>query len=239
MRTHLLVLTAAAGLLVGCPNPNTYGTPRTIEPGRISHTAAVEGWGATGTASNGATVGGFIPTFPTYQLRVGVADAVDIGGRIANLSSLGADVKINPVRGKFDLAIDPAFQWFTISTSAGTTSGNSASSSLKVFYLHLPLLLGFNLSDSFSIVLSPGVMWSVVNGTSSSGTDKSTDAAATTKGAFARFGLGLDVRITRGFALHPEVTALRNLQGDEGKVTIYMIGLGFNFGALPDFSDVH
>lgn len=237
MRTQLLVLAGAAGLLLGCPNPNIYGTPRTIEPGRVAHTVAVEGWGATGSDSAGGTVGGFVPTLPTYQLRVGVADSVDIGGRIANLSSLGADVKINPVRGNFDLAIDPAFQWFTISSTASSSSGNSTTASLKVFYLHLPLLLGFNLSDKFSIVLSPGIMWSVVSGSST--TDKSTDAAATTKGAFARFGLGFDIRVARNFALHPEVTALRNLQADEGKVTIYMLGLGFNFGTLPDFSDVH
>ena len=228
MRTQLLLVAGAAGALLGCPNPNTYGTPRTVEPGKVTHTVAAEAWGATGETPGGASVGGTTPAPPTYQARIGVADSVDIGLRLANFSSLGADVKLNPLRGNFDLAVAPGVQWFKI--TVGTASAS-------VYYLHLPLLLGINLNEMFSIVATPGLLYSVVSG--STGTASGKDAAATTKGVFARFGLGLDIRLANNrFALHPEITAMRNLQGDEGKVTIYMMGLGFNFGSLPKFDDV-
>jgi hypothetical protein len=36
--------------------------------------------------------------------------------------------------------------------------------------------------------------------------------------------------------LHPEITFLRNLGGDN--TITYIAGLGFNFGAMPNYDDV-
>src|SRR5688572_24428509 len=153
----LVVVGLAAGLL-GCPNPQTYGTPRTTPSGKIQHTVALEGFHAaaksvttTSTGPGGTPVVRedtstlTLPMMPTYQLRVGVADRVDIGARVTNLSALGGDVKWNFVKGEsVDLAVNPGVQvnYFAV---------NSAS--IFILYGHLPVLVGFNFGESATLVL--------------------------------------------------------------------------------------
>jgi hypothetical protein len=153
---RLGVLVGGAALCTGCPNPNTYGTPRTTPVGRVQHTLAAEGFGATfeqpivrsdgstGTRSDGGT----LPNFPSYHLRVGVADEVDVGVKVLNMSAIGADVKWNFIKGDtFDMAAVPGFQVFHFSTNnVGITQ----------FWGNLPLLFGINVSDSVTIVPSVG-----------------------------------------------------------------------------------
>src|SRR6185312_760317 len=90
-------------------------------------------------------------------------------------------------------------------------------------------------SRTVSLVLAPGITWGFVSGTATS-TNNGTDQASATTGAIGRFGLGVDFRLTPGFALHPEITFLRGLGTDN--TLIYMAGLGFNFGAMPNYDDV-
>lgn len=223
---------ALALLATGCPNPNTYGTPRTTPVGRVQHTVAAEGISyklKDSPQDGGETATGSFPTFPTYQLRVGVADRVDIGARISNLSSVGADVKWNFLRTEgFDMAIVPGFQVFHIGGStAGTTSGYTQ------FYGNLPLVLGVNLAESISIVPTAGVTYGYNSATTV--TDDSS-AAASIDGLIVRAGLGLNFRISPKFAMHPEVTMLQFLNAEnEPKVRLFIFGLGFNFGNLPKF----
>jgi hypothetical protein len=227
-------LGALATFCLGCPNPNTYTTPRTIGSGRVSHSVAAEAWGFSvpGTSSNGGatTVTGTLPTFPTYTLRIGVGDFAEIGARLANASSLGADIKVNFLRSAFlDLAIDPSGQVFQFSESSGGTT-----SSVSVFYLHVPLLVGLNLSRSLTLVLAPGFTYGFAStAVSSSGGQ---DQASGTTGALGRLGFGLDIRMSPGFALHPEITFLRTLESEA--TTLYILGIGFNFGAMPNYDDV-
>src|SRR5690606_2747557 len=80
-----LLLSCAALLLTRCPNPNTYGTPRTVAPGKVSHSIAAEwvGWSFKVVAPSDSDSdappaeltesGGFIVP-PSYALRVGVSD---------------------------------------------------------------------------------------------------------------------------------------------------------------------
>jgi hypothetical protein len=226
----------ALGLLgTGCPNPNTYGTPRTIPAGKIAHTVAAEfiGYRATRrdvyvSESEPRDVGATIPVMPSYMLRVGIADRFDFGFRAANFTSLGIDLKANFVRTpSFDLAIDPMVQW------AGILVDST--------HYHFPLLIGINLSDAFSIVATPGIMYAT------SSLDKTKDLAAVaqlmgTTGLSMRFGLGFDARVSPKFAVHPEVTLLRALNPPKDtefeNVTIFVFGVGFNLGRLPDYSDV-
>jgi hypothetical protein len=227
-------LGALAIICVGCPNPNTYTTPRTVGSGRVSHSIAAESWGFSvpSSTAGGARTTGSIPTFPTYTLRLGIGDSVEIGGRIANMSSLGADVKWNFIRsGLFDVALDPAAQIFQIGTTDSTTN---TSASISVIYLHAPLLLGLNLSRVVTLVLSPGITYGIVSAgvNSSSGQD----SASATSGPLGRLGFGVDLRLSPGFALHPEITFLRNF--DSNATTLYILGIGFNFGSLPNFDDV-
>jgi hypothetical protein len=228
---RLGALAAIAALCTGCPNPNTYGTPRTTPAGKISHSLAAEAWGASVTDFDGDSVGaGPYPTAPTYTLRVGLADTVDIGARISNLSSIGADVKWNFIKSDgFDMAIDPSFQLFHFSVSAG-----SSSSSLTAVYLNAPLMFGINLGESVSIVPTLGVTYGFASADVE--TEDASDSASGTSGLMARPGLGFDFRISPRFAIHPEITMLRTLTGDgDESTTMYMFGLGFNFGNLPHY----
>jgi hypothetical protein len=229
---HAAVVGGLALLATGCPNPNTYGTPRTTPVGRVQHTVAAEGISyklQDTPADGGETATGTFPTFPTYQLRVGVADRVDIGARISNLSSVGADVKWNFVRSEsFDLAIVPGFQVFHLSgSSAGTTSGYTQ------FYGNVPLVFGINLAESVSIVPTAGVTYGYNSATAVS---DDSSAAASIDGMILRAGLGFNFRVSPKFAMHPEVTMLQFLNGDnDPQVRLFIFGLGFNFGNLPVF----
>jgi len=223
-------------LLTGCPNPNTYSTPRTAGHGKINHSIALESWGYRfKDPDSGASVSGMVPTFPTYVLRIGLGDQFEIGGRLANFSSVGADLKWNFLRSRgFDMAIDPGIQAFKLSVSSTDGSGNSANSSVGVTYLHVPLLLGLNVSRNVTLMATPGFMWSIATGSAS--TSDGSNAAATTTGGFGRLGLGVDLRISSGFGLHPEVTFLHAF--NDAGTTIYLLGIGFNFGGLPSYADL-
>src|SRR5689334_21470651 len=102
-----LALLRGAAFLCGCPNPNTYGTPRTTPKGQLGHTVAIEAFHFRFNKTTVRTTGNppttqttktedsiTLPTFPTYQLRYGISDEMDFGVRVANLSTLGVDFKI-------------------------------------------------------------------------------------------------------------------------------------------------
>lgn len=221
MRTRTCLI-SAAGLCVavtGCPSPSLYTTPRTIPRGTIQHTVAAE---AIGVAGGGAA--GFVPTLPTYQLRLGVHEQVDLGFRIANMSGLGADLKWNFLRSRgFDLAIDPGFQIYLWGVSS-----SSDASSFVIGYAHLPLLLGFNFGESVTLLLSPGFSWGFGSLSNSEGT------TGFASGALARFGVGANFRLTRGFALQPEVTFLKPFEQFSDSGVFITFGIGLQFGAMPD-----
>lgn len=221
-----------AGLVcTACPNPNNYTTPRTAPPGKVTHSIAAEYWGYSTTGSDDTDLSGGVPTFPTYSLRVGIADGFEIGGRVANMSSLGADFKWNFLKSdSVDVAIDPGFQWFSLRIDA-SNGDESASSTTSVVHLHAPVLVGFNFSETVSLVASPGVTYSWVSADVE--TREERDAASTTDGLMARLGVGFDFRISPRFAIHPQVTFLRTFE--DNAALIYMAGIGFNFGNLPSF----
>jgi hypothetical protein len=228
-------------LLTGCPNPQTYGTPRTTPPGTVTHTIAAETMTVSGTDKTFGTdpttgqdlarderVSVTFPVPPTYQLRIGLAESVDLGIKVANMSSLGADVKVNPLRGSFDFAIAPGVQWFRLSLG---------SESLDVTYLHLPLMFGVNLSTDTSLVFTPGVVYVAAGDL---GDADGRDAIVQSSGLGARLGVGFEYRVSPRFALHPELTAIRGVTGQYGEVeaSIVVFGFGFNIANIPDYGDV-
>lgn len=230
------LLGALAALCTGCPNPNIYGTPRTTPAGKVQHTVAVEGfrYSVDNTKNGGTSASATLPNVPTYQLRVGVIDSLDVGVRVANLTSLGADVKWNFIKSDvFDMAIDPGFQLFHIGSS-GSSGSSTATSSYTQLYGNLPLLFGINLSDSVSIVPTAGIIYGHSSASVNSGDGSS--AAASIDGVMIRGGLGFNFRISPKFAMHPEITYLKALnKSTDPSVSWLLFGLGFNFGALPEF----
>ena len=224
---------ASSLVLSGCPNPNTYTTPRTIGSGHFQGSAAVEAWGfyiptTSANYSPDQRAGSYLAP-PTLSLRLGLGDSWEIAARADNLSSLGGDVKWNFLKSsRIDLAIDPAFQIYQLTPTDGSATKQTFT------YLHVPLLVGVNLSRTVSLVFTPGATW----GFASSGEIRFKDGPdqGTSTGAIGRFGLGVDFRIMPGFALHPEITFLRGFGGDN--TITYIAGLGFNFGAMPNYDDV-
>lgn len=219
----LVGLALVGALTTGCPSPSIYGTARTIPRGAIQHTLAAE---VIGAGVGGNTL--VFPTAPTYQLRIGVADNVDLGLRLGNLTMPGVDAKINFVRGAFDLAIDPGVQGMFIATS---------DEGVGFMYLNLPLVLGFNLSRSFSLVATPGIAYAVAFGSASSSSSSGSTSATTynSSGFIPRLGLGANIRVSDTFAIQPEFTGYYSIRS-EG--VIFTFGLGFLFGGQPDFNDI-
>jgi hypothetical protein len=209
----------AAVLLCGCPNPNTYQTPRTIDPGTVQVNIAAEGIGAS---YSGTSV--WAPMLPSVGVRVGVVDGLDLGFREQNFDSLGADAKIRLLKGTFDLALDPGLQAFY---------ANINNEGLGVFYFHLPVLLGFNVSRNVSIVASPGVVYDFLTANNVNGSGVT--GSATASGFLGRLGLGVDIRVSKKVAIHPEVTVMDNFGNS---AAIWVFGVGFNIGAQPDYSDI-
>jgi hypothetical protein len=235
MRSHRLLALPCAGflaLLTGCPNPDLYTTPRTLNPGAVQWQVAPEfiyasynvTTSANGTSTtNSASVAS--PMIPTVAVRVGVADGVEIGARVPNLDSLGVDGKFRLLKGSFDLAIDPGVQGYYISVN---------NVGLGVLYLHVPLLMGLNLSDTTTLVATPGFVYSVV--TASESGSNGVSGAATASGVMGRLGLGLDVRVSKKLAIHPEVTVMH--QFSDQNALLVVGGFGFNIGPQPDYSDL-
>jgi hypothetical protein len=232
---------ACAGLVLtlsGCPNPNMYTTPRTLDPGTVQWQVAPEFIGVNYNTNvqtvdangNPITVrqseSFSTPMVPSFGARIGLVDGFDLGLRLQNLDSFAADFKIRLFKSMFDVALDPGLQGF-YATVNNTSAG--------VVYFHVPVLLGVNFSDRVSLVLTPGFVYSVTSATATNASGAT--GAATATGVMGRLGIGLDFRITKKFAIHPELTFMKQFTGDQD-LLLWVGGIGFNIGAQPDYSDL-
>jgi hypothetical protein len=230
------LLVVGLGLLAtGCPNPNLYGTPRTVPAGKVAGFAALEGVGwsvktkpivpenDTWTPDN--TYSQLYPMAPSFGGRVGIVDRFDIGFRLSGFTTPGADLKWNFLRTDvLDLAADAGIEY----------------APLLATRVHLPLLVGLNFSEKVSLVLLPGVMYGMSNLDDRFGGDTSTfRTVASAGGWYGRLGVGLNVRFNKKMALQPEVTFVKAFKQEEdpffASVLVYNVGLGISFGNLPDY----
>lgn len=215
---------ALVPLLAGCPDPSIYGTPRTLEPGDLQVQASMGGFGGTTAGATHVNAG-----LPSIGARYGVADRFDVGVRLVDLVAIGGDAKWNFVRGRFDLALDPMVQAFYLPYSAVTSN-----EAVGVFQFHVPLLLGWNFDEGMTLLMSPGMEATVTTG-SALGEDQSLKASVSS-GIGPRMGIGLNVRTSDTFSWQPEVTAWHDFNALDSWV--YVIGVGINLGAQPNYSDL-
>ncbi|MGE3673700.1 MAG: hypothetical protein AB7K71_28780, partial [Polyangiaceae bacterium] len=135
-RRSLLLVAGASLCLTACPNPNLYQTARTTPKGKLGYSVAAEGLGFETKSTDedtGASVRSetnFVPLPPTFMLRYGLSDELDMGFHVYNFVSPGFDLKYNFLKDAVDLAIDPGVQVFT---------GSSGNEDFTVLYGHLPL----------------------------------------------------------------------------------------------------
>jgi hypothetical protein len=214
-------------LLTACPNMNTYGVPRTIRPGDFQHTIAPEivYMRAEPLAVDGSRSGvtQWTPTVPTYQLRAGVAERVELGFRLVNLAGPGADVKWNFVRGDIDLAVMPGIHWVT------TVEQFDAA----LFHFHLPLMIGFRIGETTTLVLTPGTSYGLTLGRLPASSSRAN--LLQENALFVRMGVGVNFRVSRGVSLHPEVTLMRGL--NDAQPWIGTGGVGLLFGDQPRLTE--
>jgi hypothetical protein len=180
----------------------------------------------------GATAGGataFSPGLPTIGVRLGLVNRVDVGARVSDLTGVGADLKYNFVRGRFDMAIDPAVQGIYYDVGGHTQPAGVAQ-------FHLPLLLGLNFDEDTTLVLTPGFFAAVTTYTGQSSSLDTLQFATLSPGLGARLGLGLNVRASDNLSWQPELTVWHEF-GDIDS-WVYVLGIGLNVGALPDYSDL-
>src|SRR5579872_7487262 len=103
------VCIALVGALSGCPNPNTYTTPRTLDPGKVQWQIAPEGIVTSYKINNGSRDASGNPTttnvlagwpmIPSFGARFGVAQGLEIGLRLPQGQPIAADAKIRLLKG--------------------------------------------------------------------------------------------------------------------------------------------
>jgi hypothetical protein len=213
------VLIAVTIGLFGCPNPNTYASARTLPADDVQVVVAAETYVLIddGFAGGSAEI---TPSLPTLGLRYGASDSVDVGVRAVNMASAAADTKVQLMRGRLDLALDPGVQWYR---GEGRIEPEGQDISINIFDVHMPILVGWNINKRASLVVSPGVSFrtAIVDGVEHEW--------------FGIAGVGLNLRVTKSFALHPQITAAWALDDAEGTI---IGGLGFTFGGQPGFDDL-
>lgn len=233
-----LSLAGLLAFLAGCPNPQTYGTPRTLDPGKWQIVAAAEAFGVsadtkTVNSSGQVTTGReslYLPNFPSVGARVGLADRVDFGFGLKNLYSPTLDLKVNFLKTKyFDMSVAPMINYIFVASGSSSSSGT-----LQLFYFHVPLLLGINFSENVSLVLTPGFVYGLAVGTG---------AASNATGSFwgsapwLRFGGGVNIRVNRKIALQPEITMMRSFSDETANAMALFFGVGVSFLNQPDYSE--
>lgn len=227
-----MLAVAGAAFACGCPNPSTYGTPRTVEPGTASHTISIEMVGIAGARGQD-----FSPVVPSYTMRLGLAPRLDIGIRAANFSSGAVDLKWNFLRSKvLDIALAPGGQWLYDRLNG-------------VHYVsaYLPVIFGYNLGYDATIVLVPGFGLQAASRpiapaacvgparppTCLAGGEMTRLLGGTTP--VVRMGIGFNWRMFRDFAVQPELTVMR--QFPDYDAWIVNAGLGISFMHLPRYDE--
>jgi len=228
---RLFLGSIALMLLAGCPSPSTYGTPRTVKPGLLSHTVSIEVLGIAGTKAGSDA----LPTIPSYTLRIGLAPRVDMGFRAASFTSPAFDVKWNFLRTKyFDIAADPGAQWFY-----------DRANDVHYLYLNAPVMFGFNVRYDLTLVFVPAFALQATTRDTLQPCPNNMPAmppcgSELTRllgptAPIARAGFGVNWRLFRDFAVQPEITVSRQIGGFDG--WIVNGGIGVSFVHLPSFSD--
>lgn len=160
------------------------------------------------------------------QVRVGVVERLDVGIRISDGDSFGADAKVWIVKSPvFDVAFVGGFDTYVIPGlfDEGTSAATRA---------YTGPLVGLNLSRAVSLTA-----WYAVTRLAWTGHPNSElDGVGQWTG---QGGFGADVRVTPRFAIHPGVALIHwgTSTGTDPEWSV-VYGVGFSGGHLPSFDDV-
>jgi hypothetical protein len=215
---------------MGCPSFSTLQTPRTVPKGKVREAIGVE-------IVRLRTNDGSRYTVPLVEVggRYGVSDRVDIGGKFSYaffLLSAEAGLKVQLVRGPLDIAVAPAFSFVTFGSSS-STSGSTGSNDVTFLHLHLPALMGIELSEIATLGFGPKLLYSSMSG-NFAGDSRNLLVNGTFVGGF----VSLPVEVAHGVWIAPEinfytpVNAFGNRAEIQGGIAV-MYG-GHEFRPQPD-----
>ncbi len=169
----ILAAVPAVAFLAGCPSFTTLGTARVIPKGETQVQIAIGGqqlrdWSVSDSGALESI------TVPGFELGVShaVSDTVEVGGKIwlvgAELDSKFQLVRSASPGSGIDVALAPALSFYPLSME--NNAGDRATGGLA--WVHLPLLVGVNLSGGSQIILGPrisdSIVWSSAGGVSES-----------------------------------------------------------------------
>ncbi len=222
--TRAFGLCTALSAFVGCADPNLLSTPRTVPIGDLAFTVGsnVEAFSASPVRAPpelGPPAFGWNPV--AIGIRTGLASNVDVGGRLG-VGSLGIDGKYNLLRtDSFDMALGLGAQGYVTPRLGGAASyePNAPRWQWGRLMISLPAVFGINLGDHVTVVpiVGPAGL-----------------AAFGGEGAwitYARGGLGIQLRPTKRFAIHPELNVLQSL-GEARSHVLVTGAVGLSFGAV-------
>lgn len=207
----------AAFATLGCAS--TYSTPRTVPSGHVRHFVIAD-------------------PLPQYLARIGVLPRADVGLRVGGIGqAAGVDVKMNPVRGAFDVALDPEGELVAdvpCSQADAPTPEQSLACPPRIWLqrYQLPLLLGVRLGAPTTLVLVGGAALQETYDCSNAGCGYDFTP-------FARGGLGLNARLSRSVAIQPEAN-LFYAPRPAFQAKPYVLptfGASVAFGASSEFDD--
>jgi len=223
-RVFVALVTLALVVLTGCPSLSTMQTPATVPKGEVRFGIGLEGVGYSEKDSAGGTSTVAAPQFE-LNARYGVTDDIDIG---AKLYLIGAEIggKYQFAKGTFEAAVAPAASYISVSLDSG---GSGGSDSFSVAYLHLPLLLGYKVTDSLELAFGPKALYAIATGSASDSMNQS----SVTSSGFMAGGFGsIQLKIGKAFWLAPEVNVYKPFtKGATG--VIWQGGLALLFGGPP------
>jgi hypothetical protein len=88
---------------------------------------------------------------PSYSLRFGVTERVDVGMQVP--LPAGLNFKVNPIRGDFDLAVNPGYQFFLpFPQNCAPSSPPQCSGPPGMHAFRLPVQWGVNHSQNLSLI---------------------------------------------------------------------------------------
>ncbi|MBX3199255.1 MAG: hypothetical protein KF894_14075 [Labilithrix sp.] len=215
----LATLTTLGG--VGCTGQSYYGTPRTTPRGTFHAVIAPEMRGrlAPRQANSAEEEDPLVPGLGLQTaFRYGVHDRVDVGFHTYAFGVVGGDMKWNFLRSAHvDLGLSPRLSFALGSTRA--RERREADVAAGGMFGHMPAMLGINLGPT-TLVVSPGGALHV-----------DTYGRATVGW---RAGVGVQIRLTKRFALQPEATYMNDLAGP-ANMEVATAGLGLLIDGLPSY----
>jgi hypothetical protein len=143
----LLIFSLLLFLLEGCAVMNTFQTPKTKQPGKVS---VGIGGGVNLVESDNRDFDYPVVPFDTY-LRVGIVPRVDVGLRTAGFIAYGADIKYQLLKTPFPVSINAGFGTGQYEHAGFGSSGkeNSTTKFVGIIAGYEPFYYGFKLTDYY------------------------------------------------------------------------------------------